>query len=145
MKTSLDVNIQFINDLENALKQCRKFIQSGLNKRGFDITIDQWQVLHIIKNNKNIKQTEVAAKAYKDAASVSRIIDLLNKKTYVARQVDPNNRRRIVLGISERGEKVYVKAGEIIVEFTNKTLIGFKEKRIKKIRKVFKGISKNCK
>ncbi len=144
MKTSSNVNIEFINYLENMLKQHRKYIQTSLIKHGIGITLDQWQVLDIIVNSKDIKQTEIAEKTSKDTASVTRIIELLNKKGYVARQVDPNNRRRIILGVSDSGEKEYAKAGEVITEFTNKALSGLKEKRMKKIRKVFKGIIKNC-
>jgi DNA-binding MarR family transcriptional regulator len=144
MQTSIDLKLRFINDLEYTLKQYKKHIQSGLIKHGFDITIDQWQILDVIVNNKDIKQTEIAEKTSKDAASITRIIELLNRKGYVARQTDPNNRRRLVLRISNHGEKEYIKAGEVIAEFTNKALSGLKEKRMKKLKKVFKNISKNC-
>jgi DNA-binding MarR family transcriptional regulator len=144
MKTNSDLKLRFINDLEYTLKQHKKHIQSGLIKHGFDITIDQWQVLDIIVNNKDIKQTEIAEKTSKDAASITRIIELLNRKGYVARQTDPNNRRRLVLGISNHGEKEYIKAGEVIAELTNNALGGLKEKRMKKLKKVFKNIAKNC-
>lgn len=144
MKTSNPSNIEFFNILESSLKQYKKYIQSCLIKHSIDITFDQWLVLDVIVNNKDIKQTEIAEKTSKDTASVTRIIELLNKKGLVARQIDPNNRRKLILGVSNHGEKEYVKAGEVIAELTNKALSGLKEKRMKKIRKMFKDISKNC-
>lgn len=145
MKTDTDRNILFFNSLEFALKQHKKLIQDSLNKHGIDITYDQWQVLDIIVNNKDTKQTEIAEKTSKDTASVTRIIELLNKKGCVARQTDPDNRRRLILGVSNHGEKVYHKAAAIINECTEKALSGLKEKRLKKLKKVFKTITKNCK
>ncbi len=144
MKTSSGLNLRFINSLDNALKLYKKHMQSGLLKHGIDITIDQWQVLDVIVNSKDIKQTEIAEKTSKDPASVTRIIEILNKKGYVARQVDPNNRRKMILGVSNHGEKEYIKAAEVIIECSEKVLGGLNEKRMKKIRKVFKSISKNC-
>jgi len=145
MKTVSDSNILFFNNLEFTLKQYKKYIQSSLNKHGIDITFDQWQVLDIIVNNKDTRQTEIAEKTSKDTASVTRIIELLNKKGCVARQTDPVNRRKLILGVSNHGEKVYHKAATIINECTEKALAGLKEKRFKKLKKVFKTISKNCK
>lgn len=144
MKTSSNLNLRFINSLDNALKQYKKIMQSGLLKHGIDITIDQWRVLDVIVNSKNIKQTEIAERTSKDTASVTRIIELLNKKGYVARQVDPNNRRKTILGVSNHGEKEYSKAAEVISTCSAKVFGGLNEKRMKKIRKVFKNISKNC-
>ncbi len=144
MKTGSSLRLEFISGLDNALKQYRKYIQSALIKHGIDITLDQWQVLDVIVNNKDIKQTEIAEKTSKDTASVTRIIELLNSKGYVARQTDPNNRRRLVLGISNHGNKEYLRAGEVISELTGKVLSGLKEKRMKKLKKVFKNITKNC-
>ncbi len=144
MKTSNHSNIKFFNNLESTLKQYKKYIQSCLIKHSIDITFDQWQVLDVIVNNKDVKQTEIAEKTSKDTASVTRIIELLNKKGYVARQIDPNNRRKLILGVSNHGEKEYSKSSEVISECVVKVLSGLKEKRLKKQGKIFKLIIKNC-
>ena len=144
MKTDDSSSAIFFNNIESALKQYKKYVQLSLIKRNIDITFDQWQVLDTIVNNVDIKQTEIAEKTSKDTASVTRIIELLNKKGYVARQTDPNNRRKLILGVSNHGEKQYHKAAAVINECTDKALSGLKEKRLKKLKKVFKTITKNC-
>ncbi len=145
MKTDNLPTTEFFNILDSTLKQHKKQAQLELVKHNVDITYDQLQVLDIIVNNKDTKQTEIAKKTFKDTASVTRIIELLNKKGYVARQIDPVNRRKLILGVSNHGEKVYHKAAAIINECTANALAGLKEKRLKKLKKVFKTISKNCK
>jgi DNA-binding MarR family transcriptional regulator len=60
MKTEAILNLGFVSGLDNTLKRYKKHIQSGLIKHGIDITLDQWQVLDVIVNNKDIKQTEIA-------------------------------------------------------------------------------------
>lgn len=144
MKTENSANILFFNNIESALKQYKKDVQYSLIKHNIDITYDQWQVLDIIVKNEDTKQTEIAEKTSKDTASVTRIIELLNKKGYVARQTDPLNRRKLILGVSHNGEKVYHKASIVINDCTDKALAGLKEKRLRKLKKVFKTITKNC-
>lgn len=144
MKTDNLLNAEFFSALEKTLKQHKKYVQFSLIKHNVNITYDQWQVLDIIVNNKDIKQTEIAERTSKDTASVTRIIELLNKKGYVARQTDPLSRRKLILGVSNHGEKMYHKASAVINECTMKALTGLKEKRLKKLKKVFKSITKNC-
>jgi len=144
MKTPDSHNILFFNSLENARKQHKKYINAKLSANGISITLDQWQVLDIIVNHIDVKQTEIAEKTSKDTASVTRIIEILNSKGWVARQIDPENRRKNILRVSNAGEKVYHRATEIIIKYSNAAVEGIKEKRIRKLKKIFKSISKNC-
>lgn len=144
MKTTSNHNILFFNSLENAQKQYKKHINAKLSTLGALLTLDQWQVMDIIINYKDIKQTEIASKTSKDTASVTRIIEILNSKGWVARQIDPENRRKHILRVSNAGEREYHRATEIIIKYSKAVVEGIKEKRIRKLKKIFKTISKNC-
>lgn len=144
MKTVDTNNIEFFNILENSLKQYKKLINAKLEHFGVRITIDQWQVLDIIVNYTDVTQAEIAAKTFKDTASVTRIIEILNTRGLVARQTDPQNRRKHLLRVSNHGEKEYNKAAEVITKFSSAAVGGIKEKRLRKLKKIFKSISKNC-
>jgi len=144
MKTLAGQSILFFNSLENAQKQHKKYINTKLSTNGISITLDQWQVLDIVVNHIDIKQTEIAQKTSKDTASVTRIIEILNSKGWVARQIDPENRRKHILRVSNAGEREYHRAAEVIIKYSNAAVEGIKEKRIRKLKKIFKTISNNC-
>lgn len=144
MKTDNYTTLLFFNNLENSLKQYKKLIAEKLIKNKIGITYDQWRVLEAIFLFKDIKQTEIAEKTSKDTASVTRIIELLNIKGYVARQIDPENRRKHSLGISYMGEKIYLRAKEVIDETAGNALKDQKPKRLHKLEKLLKKITKNC-
>ncbi|MEO8513095.1 MAG: MarR family transcriptional regulator [Ignavibacteria bacterium] len=143
MKTSEGISIRFFNNLDIALKSYKQGVQKTLAKNSKDITFDQWQVLSIIKSNPEMKQIEIAAKACKDTASVTRIIELMQKKGLLTREVNKENRRRTILGVTELGEKILIKAGDIINEHSIVALKGIKAKRMKRMRKDLKLILKN--
>lgn len=144
MKTSENIISDYFSNLEFTLKSYKKHLSSIFDKSSILITPDQWQVLDIIVNHKDIKYSEIAVISGKDIASVNRIIDLLNQKGYVSRQTDPNNRRRVILGVSNDGIKIHKRAGELINIESKKLLDGFKEKRIIKQVKIFKKIIRKC-
>lgn len=145
MKTDINIISEYFNNLELALKSYKKHLSAILDESELNITPDQWQVLDIIKNQKDIKYSEIALISGKDIASVNRIIDLLNQKGYVSRQTDPNNRRRVILGISSSGDEIHKKAGAAIGDASNKLLNGFKDKRLAKQLKILKKIIKKTK
>ncbi|HRE09321.1 MAG TPA: MarR family transcriptional regulator [Ignavibacteria bacterium] len=144
MKTDISHNMEFFNTLGNSLKQYRKLVNAKLEHFGIQITLDQWQVLDIIVNFAHITQAEIAAKTSKDTASITRIIGILNSKGWVARQTDPENRRKLILKVSHPGEKEYYRAAEVISKFSIAAVEGIKEKRLRKLKKIFKTITKNC-
>ena len=91
------LNQIFFYSLEKAIKSYRQFAQRTMMKQGFDLTIDQWLVLKNIIDNPEWTQNEVAEAAFKDFASVTRIIELLVKKEYLTREIHPRDRRRFRL------------------------------------------------
>ena len=91
------LNKIFFYSLEKAIKSYRQFAQRTMMKQGFDLTIDQWLVLKNIIDNPEWTQNEVAEAAFKDFASVTRIIELLVKKEYLTREIHPRDRRRFRL------------------------------------------------
>lgn len=144
MKPSENIIHTYFNNLEFALKSYKKYISNIFDKSNLNITPDQWQVLDIIVNHRDIKYSEIALISGKDIASVNRIIDLLNQKGYVSRQTAPENRRRVILGISNEGEKIHKQAGEVINAESKNLLDGLKDKRVLKQIKLFKKIVKRC-
>lgn len=144
MKTEENIINDYFSKLEITLKSYKKHLSNVFDKSSIIITPDQWQVLDIIVNHIDIKYAEIAAISGKDIASVNRIIDLLNQKGYVSRQTDPNNRRRVILGVSNNGEKIHKQAGEVITRESKNILSGYKDKRILKQVKMFKKIIKKC-
>ncbi len=69
------------------------------------ITVDQWVVLDVLRETDGINQLEIADKTYKDAPTVTRIIDLLSRKNLIKRVVDPSDRRRFNIQLTKEGKE----------------------------------------
>lgn len=133
----------FFNNLEKSNKAIRQFSQRNLLAAGIDITFDQWLVLRAINENRGMNQKEIAAMVFKDAASLTRIAELLIKSAYLERRVH-DDKRRSRLKITQTGKEALKQAELVINSSLEQALSGIEERRIRKLRKVLVKIANNC-
>jgi DNA-binding MarR family transcriptional regulator len=130
--------------LEKSIKTYRQFAQRAILEKGFELTIDQWLVLKAIMENPEWSQQEVAEAAFKDIASVTRIIELLVKKGFLKRDIHPVDRRRFLLTPTPRVDQ-HLKAMQPITEQNRKTALhGLSQEEIARLQKSLTVIIKNC-
>lgn len=130
--------------LDKAIKTYRQFAQRRLNEAGMDITIDQWLVLNTIETNPHVSQLEIADRVFKDAASVTRIVDLLIRKGYLQRQSHPVDRRRFTLELTNPGKTLVKQVNRISEENRSIGLKGISEADLEHLRGTLTTIINNC-
>lgn len=87
---------------------------------GVDITPEQWVMLDSLYQRNGQSQTELAGDSYKNAPTVSRIIDLLEKKGLVERQRFANDRRRYKIFLTQKGQNTVEKIQPAVVALREK-------------------------
>ncbi|MBY6161995.1 homoprotocatechuate degradation operon regulator HpaR [Mameliella alba] len=81
--------------------------------REIDITEQQWRVLRVIQEAKEIDATQLARAACVLAPSLSRILKALEAQDLIAQQRDKNDRRRTLVRMTEKGETLLHEAGQV--------------------------------
>jgi MarR family transcriptional regulator for hemolysin len=136
-------DIIFYN-MEKAIKTYRMYAQKRLKDNGFKITIDQWMIIKAILENPTIPQQEIAKKVFKDNASVTRIIDLLVKSAYLEREVNPNDRRKSNLKVTEAGVTIIYQVQDLVLENRKNSLDGLTPEELQTLNQAFKKVIANC-
>ena len=85
------------------------FLQA-FRQAGVDITTEQWVLMDALYQKNGLSQTELAEISFKDAPTISRIIDLLCKKKFTERQRFENDRRRYKIFLTAEGKAAYEQA-----------------------------------
>lgn len=106
--------------IDTTIKKIRNALQKRLNEAGFDLTVDQWVLIDHIERQPGISQNELAELTFKDPPTVTRIIDLLEKKELVQRGPAVGDRRKFNLFLTEKGKNVYSAAFPIVAEIRRK-------------------------
>jgi len=66
--------------------------------------------------NPDLSQQQIAEKAFKDNASITRIIELLVKSKYLDRKVNPKDRRTSILKVTPEGVDIINKVQGLVLE-----------------------------
>jgi DNA-binding MarR family transcriptional regulator len=130
--------------LESAIKAYRRFAQARLHAAGIDITIDQWQVLNTIHESPDLTLQQVGTAVFKDFASVTRIVQLLERKGLLRRRPHPNDGRRSELVLTSAGEAVIRTVEPIAQANRRHALEGIDAEEVARLRALLKRITENC-
>jgi len=82
-----------------------------------DITVDQWIIIQLLFKHSNLSQQQLAELSFKDAPTVTRIIDILVNKDIVRRDTDQNDRRKFSVLLTEHGISTYKMVIPLLQEF----------------------------
>ena len=89
--------------IERTARRMKQAVQKKLSEEGAGITADQWILLDLLAREAPLSQFEIAEKSYKDAPTVTRMLDLMNSKGLVERLPDPEDRRRFKIILTDLG------------------------------------------
>ncbi len=99
----------FIYLIERTEKQTKRYANAALKNAGVEITPEQWAILKRISERAVINQREISDLTFKDPASVTRALDVLEEKGWVKRMEMENDRRAYNLFLTEAGEAMVAK------------------------------------
>jgi MarR family transcriptional regulator, transcriptional regulator for hemolysin len=130
--------------LEAAAKSYRRFAQARLTQAGLDITIDQWLVLKTIQDSPDLSLQQVGSAVFKDFASITRIVQLLERKRYLLRKPHPTDGRRSELVLTRSGQSLVRTAEPISRASRGEALEGIATREVDQMRQVLDRIMENC-
>src|SRR3954470_16296094 len=130
--------------LERAIKTYRQFAQANINRAGVDITLDQWLVLKTVQDNPDISLQRVAKDVFKDFASITRIVQLLEKKGFISRRVHPSDGRRSALALTAAGSHAIRATQPVITRNRSQAVKGLRRRDIDDAHALLEKITVNC-
>ena len=92
----------------------RQTIQRILKSNNVDMTFEMLQVMHCLWKEQGVSQQSLAEKTAKDKACLTNLINNLEKKGWVIRQEDCNDRRNKLIYLTPEGEKVAAKIKSLL-------------------------------
>lgn len=115
MKDDLPVSKNFGAIIDRTLKIIKANYQKAFIEVGVDLTTEQWVLMDSLHKNNGISQNDLANGSFKNAPTVSRILDLMCKKGLTERRRFENDRRRYKIFLTQFGEETYKKALPVVV------------------------------
>lgn len=113
--------------IDRTYRKKQSMAQRMFAESGIEVSPEQWVLLKIVCQYDGISQVDLAQKSVKDTASITRILDILEKKGLLTREQDANDRRKYLVTAT--------KAGKDFIEKHMETIIGIRKQALKGITK----------
>ena len=121
MNSKLAEYVKYVREIHELEQNCNLMILKEYRPlMKFDLTAKQEMLLKLI--NKNIKLTvsEIAEKMDVTSSAVSQIISKLEKGEYVKREINPDNRREIIVTLNQKGVEYFSEYEKIELKIIKK-------------------------
>ncbi|HEB96383.1 MAG TPA: MarR family transcriptional regulator [Sedimenticola thiotaurini] len=95
---------------------------SELYSERFGISIMEWRVIAVLGNYQPLSSSDICRHTSMDKVQVSRAVAGLSRSGLVLRRTDSGDRRRSLLRLSARGQRVYRKIVPLALEWEQKLM-----------------------
>lgn len=129
-----------VNILNSRIKKC---FFDKLQENGINITPEQYLVMDILWEKPSISQQNIADIIQKDKNSVTKIIDSLEKKNFVKRVMDKNDRRINKIELTDEGFALEKITTEVAINFMNDVVKNIDTKDLDTFVNVMRQIKNN--
>ena len=112
--------------------------QLNKNLLEHEVTSEQWAVLSSLWKKNGQTQQELADIANKNKASITHLIDNLEKRKLVERQVDESDRRNKLVYLTEEGTDLQESLTKVVSKTMKQITANVDKKELKQCRKALK-------
>ncbi|WP_339709839.1 MarR family transcriptional regulator [uncultured Kriegella sp.] len=129
--------------IDKTSKIAKQYSQREFDRLGLNVTVEQWILLKIIHESNRISQKELSEKSLRDPASITRTLDILQKKDLINRLPIPENRRQYNINLSKKGEAFVQTNMSIVHAHRKKSIEGLSKKDQQTLNILLKRIQEN--
>ena len=129
-----------INSAHRAMT--KRFVQNAM-KSGLDISLDQWMVLGPIWQLESASQKELGELTLKDKTSITRLVDMLEKKNLVVRVEDQIDHRIKRVILTNAGKQLFFDVLPIMEKTREQVRKDISDQDIETFKKVLSSIIVN--
>ncbi|MGG0717300.1 MarR family transcriptional regulator [Robertmurraya massiliosenegalensis] len=102
----------------------------NLHLKSYHITTEQWAVLRTLHETDQITQKELSHRTDKDQATLTKILDLIEKREWIRRVSNPADRRSFLIEITEQGRALVQELTSYIEEIFSKIVAGIEQEKL---------------
>ena len=129
--------------IDQASRTAKQYSQREFDRLGLGITVDQWVLLKIIEQNHDLSQKELANISKRDPASITRSLDILEKKDLATRTAKVGDRRQYSVILTEKGRYFIDEHMTMIRDHRKKSVAGFTKKELQELQSMLLRIQHN--
>ena len=109
----------------------KQFIAAKLRKMEVPLTPEQFILIDLLWNQGSMSQQQLADQMHKDKNSVTKLVDALERKGFVVREQNRQDRRSNTLVLTEKAEALKHGAKQKGISILDEMLVGISEEELR--------------
>jgi DNA-binding MarR family transcriptional regulator len=120
-------------------------LQKNFRNAGLEITIEQWSILYHLWKEDGLSQQELCTRTFRDKASITRLIDNIEKLGLVERIASKEDRRVNMVYLTDDAKPLQEATYNLANQTMNEALQGISKEEIEIVKSVFQRVYENSK
>lgn len=129
--------------LGRTVKMVDYHLHEAFQKAAIDLTKEQMIVLKKLDEHDGLNQNELAFLTYRDKSSLARLLSKMEKKQYIIRRQDSEDKRVNNVFLTEHGSAIFTKTRPVIQEVINRMEHAISESEKEQIITILKKVQTN--
>lgn len=121
----------------------KQYIAVMLRQSDVPLTPEQFMLIDLLWNQGEMSQQQLADQLQKDKNSVTKLVDAIERKGFVIRKQNPNDRRSNTLVLTEKAEFLKDGAKETGISILENMLEGISEEELKSFLITLRKLNQN--
>ena len=109
----------------------KQFIAAKLRQENVPLTPEQFLLIDLLWNQGSMSQQQLADQMQKDKNSVTKLVDALERKGFVVREQNRQDRRSNTLVLTEKAEALKHGAKQKGISILDEMLVGINEEELR--------------
>lgn len=122
-------------------------LKSALQRRfkdhGVEITAEQWVLIRHLWEEEGLSQREIGERAAKDKPNITRMLDALEKRRLIIRQLDSRDRRKFRIYLTKEGKQLHERLMPLAQTFREQVTQSLSPSEMDGVKKILAKINRN--
>ena len=124
--------------LAQANREINRQLELRLSKEG--VPVEQWLILKVLSDGNGHSMGELAEAVLLNHPTLTKMIDRMVSDTLVYRVQDPNDRRKVLMFISDRGKVLSKKLNSLAVDQEEHILESYGDKPTSELKRLLESL-----
>ncbi len=129
--------------MERATRMIKLRFHQLFKEHGVDLTPEQWVIIDILKREGVLSQKQLAELSFKDAPSISRLLDGLIQKGLIDKTSDKIDKRATNICLTRKGDALVDKVRPLVIELRRLGLVGLDADQTRRFSETLEHIFQN--
>ena len=121
----------------------KQYIAAMLRRQAVPLTPEQFLLIDLLWNHGDMSQQQLADMMQKDKNSVTKLVDAIERKGFVMRRQNINDRRSNTVGLTEKAELLKNEAKTKGISILDAMLEGISEEELRAFLEILHRLNRN--